>query len=59
LILRLQEAFMGIKVDRRNFLVAAGAGAAAMTLSELRPTFAQPAAPAPKDVKPELANVKA
>jgi hypothetical protein len=59
LILRLQEAFMGIKVDRRNFLVAAGAGAAAMSLSELNPAFAQPAAPAHKNVKPELANVKA
>jgi arylamine N-acetyltransferase len=52
----LKEAFMGIKVDRRNFLVAVGAGAAAMSLSELRPGFAQPAAQSPKDVKPELAN---
>ena len=50
---------MGIKVDRRNFLVAAGAGAAAMSLSELNPAFAEPAAPAPQNVKPELANVKA
>jgi 2-haloacid dehalogenase len=55
----LKEAFMGIKVDRRNFLVAAGAGAAAMSLSELRSAIAEPAAQSAKTVKPELAGVKA
>ena len=50
---------MGIKVNRRNFLVAAGAGAAAMSLTELRPAVALPAAQSAKTVKRELANVKA
>lgn len=57
--LALKEAFMGIKVDRRDFLVATGAGAAAMSLSELRPAIAEPAAQPAKTLKPELVNVKA
>jgi 2-haloacid dehalogenase len=50
-----------IKLDRRNFLAAAtaGAGAVAMSLSELRPAIAEPAAQSAKTLKPELANVKA
>jgi 2-haloacid dehalogenase len=47
------------RLDRRNFLVAAGAGAAAISFSELRPVLAQQATRDPQEVKPELANVKA
>jgi len=50
---------MGPKLDRRNFLVAAGAGAAAISFSELRPIHAQQAIRDRQEVKPELANVKA
>jgi 2-haloacid dehalogenase len=50
---------MGLKLDRRKFLVAAGAGAAAISFSELRPALAQRATRDPREVKPELANVKA
>jgi 2-haloacid dehalogenase len=50
---------MGPKLDRRNFLVAAGAGAAAISFSELRPIHAQQAVRDRREVKPELANVKA
>jgi 2-haloacid dehalogenase len=50
---------MGFKLDRRNFLVAAGAGAAAMSFSELRPALAQRPTGDPQEAKPELANVKA
>jgi len=50
---------MGPKLDRRNFLVAASAGAAAIAFSELRPIHAQQAIRDRQEVKPELANVKA
>jgi 2-haloacid dehalogenase len=50
---------MGIKINRRNFLVAAGAGAAAASLYELRPAFAEPPAQSGKTVNPGLADVKA
>jgi len=50
---------MGPKLNRRNFLVAAGAGAAAISFSELRPIHAQQAIRDRQEVKPELANVKA
>ena len=50
---------MGPKLDRRNFLVAAGAGAAAISFSKLRPIHAQQAIRDRQKVKPELANVKA
>jgi 2-haloacid dehalogenase len=50
---------MGLKLDRRKFLVAAGAGAAAISFSELRPVLAQQATRDPQEVGPELANVKA
>jgi 2-haloacid dehalogenase len=50
---------MGPKLDRRNFLVAAGAGAAAFSFSELRPIHAQQATRDRQELKPELANVKA
>src|ERR1700688_4153112 len=50
---------MGLKLDRRKFLVAAGAGAAAFSFSDLRPVLAQQATGDPQEVKRELANVKA
>ena len=50
---------MGLKLDRRGFLVAAGASAAAISFSEPSPVLAQQAARNPQEVKPELANVKA
>ena len=50
---------MGPKLDRRNFLVAASAGAAAISFSELRPIHAQQAIRDRQEVKPGLANVKA
>jgi len=50
---------MGLMPDRRKFLVAAGAGAAAISFSEPRPVLAQQATRGPHEVKPELANVKA
>ena len=50
---------MGIKLDRRKFLVAAGAGAAAISFSEIRPALAQQANRDPREVKPEISNVKA
>jgi 2-haloacid dehalogenase len=50
---------MGLMLDRRKFLVAAGAGAAAISFSEPRPILAQQATRGPHEVKPELANVKA
>jgi 2-haloacid dehalogenase len=46
-------------LDRREFLMAAGAGTAAISSSELNPALAQQAARSPRAVKPELANVKA
>ena len=49
---------IGITLDRRKFLMAAGAGAAALSFSR-RPVLAQQAARDPRPVKPELANVKA
>lgn len=49
---------MGTMLDRRKFLVAAGAGAA-ISFSELDPVLAQQAKPNQRAVKPELANVKA
>ena len=45
-------------LDRRKFLVAAGAGTA-ISFSELDPVLAQQAKPNQRAVKPELANVKA
>jgi 2-haloacid dehalogenase len=45
------------KLDRRSFLVSAGASAAAMSFSELRPALAQQSARDP--LKTELAKVKA
>jgi 2-haloacid dehalogenase len=50
---------MGLKLDRRKFLMAAGAGAAAISFSEDRPGLAQQAARNLQEVKSELANVKA
>jgi 2-haloacid dehalogenase len=50
---------MCLTVDRRRFLVAAGAGAAAISCSELLPVVAEQAPRNPQEVKPELANVKA
>src|ERR1700691_3499032 len=50
---------MGFKLDRRRFLMAAGAGAAAMSFSEPRPIVAEQAARDSQKVRPELANVKA
>ncbi len=50
---------MGLKLDRRKFLVAAGAGAAAISFSEMRPALAQQSNPNPREMKPEIANVKA
>jgi 2-haloacid dehalogenase len=50
---------MELKLDRRKFLVAAGAGAAAISFSEPPPVLAQQAARDSQPVKPELANVKA
>jgi 2-haloacid dehalogenase len=46
-------------LDRREFLMAAGAGTAAISSSELNPALAQQAARSPRAVKPELANVRA
>jgi 2-haloacid dehalogenase len=50
---------MGLKLNRRKLLVAAGAGAAAISFSELCPVLAQQAKRVPPEVRPELANVKA
>lgn len=50
---------MRLTVDRRNFLVAASAGAAAISLSQTCPVLAQQAIRDPQKVGPELANVKA
>src|ERR1700684_2442369 len=50
---------MRLKLDRRKFLMAAGAGAAAISFSELHPALAQQATRDLRDAKPELANVKA
>jgi 2-haloacid dehalogenase len=50
---------MGLKIDRRGFLVAASASAAAISFSAPSPVLAQQAARNPQEVKPELANVKA
>src|SRR5271169_2758201 len=50
---------MRLTVDRRRFLVAAGAGAAAISFSEPQPVLAQQAARDSQPVQPELANVKA
>jgi 2-haloacid dehalogenase len=52
------------QIARREFLLATGAGAAAMSLSELHPATAEPAAPgtpAPSSQaqRPELAGIKA
>jgi 2-haloacid dehalogenase len=46
-------------LERREFLLAAGAGAAAISFAELVPVLAQQAKPNQRAVKPELANVKA
>ena len=50
---------MGLKLNRRKVLVAAGVGAAAISFSELCPVLAQQAKRVPQEVRPELANVKA
>ena len=50
---------MGQMLDRRKFLVASGAGAAALSFSELHPALARQAAHKAHDLKPELAGVKA
>jgi 2-haloacid dehalogenase len=50
---------MEIRLDRRRFLAAAGASAAAMSFSEERPVLAQQPAGDLQKRKPELANVKA
>jgi 2-haloacid dehalogenase len=50
---------MGFKLGRRKFLVAAGAGATAISFSELRPVLEQQAARNLQEVKPQLTNVKA
>lgn len=50
---------MGLKLNRRKFLVAAGAGAAAISFSELSPAVARQAQRVSTEVRPELANVKA
>jgi len=50
---------MRLKLDRRKFLVAAGAGAAAASFPDLHPVLAQQAAGDTQRVKPELADVKA
>jgi 2-haloacid dehalogenase len=50
---------MEIMLNRRRLLVAAGAGAAAISLSEPRPALAQQVTRYPQKVKPELAKVKA
>src|SRR5580704_13930725 len=46
-------------LERRRFLLAAGAGAAAISFSELDKVLAQQAKRNQRVVKPELANVKA
>jgi hypothetical protein len=50
---------MGLELNRRKFLVAAGTGAAAISFSEPRPVLAQQVTRSPLAVKPEMANVKA
>ncbi len=50
---------MRLKLGRRKFLAAAGAGATAISFSQLRPVLAQPASRDPQEVKSELTNVKA
>jgi len=46
-------------LDRRTFLLAAGAGTAAISFSALDPVLAQQAKRSQQAMKPELANVKA
>ena len=50
---------MGPKLNRRKFLVAAGAGAATISFSELCPVLTKQAKRDPQEVRPILANVKA
>ena len=50
---------MGLKLDRRGFLVAAGASVATTSFSELPPAVPQQATGVAQTVKPELPNVKA
>jgi 2-haloacid dehalogenase len=50
---------VGLKFDRRQFLGAAAAGSTVISFSELRPVLAQQATRDPKEVKPELAKLKA
>jgi 2-haloacid dehalogenase len=50
---------MGLNLDRRKFLEAAGAGAAAFSFSDLSPKLAAQSDRAPMAVKSELAGVKA
>src|SRR4029077_3492519 len=50
---------VGLMLNRRKVLVAAGVGAATISFSELCPVLAQQAKRVPQEVRPELANVKA
>jgi 2-haloacid dehalogenase len=50
---------MRLPLDRRNFLVSAGAGTVAISFSELHPVLMQQATRDPQKVKHELANVRA
>lgn len=50
---------MGIKLDRRGFIVAASESVAAMTFSELPLALANQATGVARTVKPEMPNVKA
>lgn len=50
---------MGIKLDRRGFIVAASESVAAMTFSELPLALANQATGVARTVKPEVSNVKA
>ena len=50
---------IGIMLDRRKFLMAAGTGSAAISIPELHPALAQHAVLNQRAVKSELANVKA
>jgi len=50
---------MRLTLDRRKFMVAAGAGAAAISFSELRPVLAQQPIRDRRQMIPELSGVKA
>jgi 2-haloacid dehalogenase len=46
-------------LDRRKFLLAAGAGAATISTSQVDPALAQQSKDNQREMKPEVANVKA